>query len=323
MTPKQRVIFLPGTVSHLNMMNEVALHLKDWCACVYSPFFADGLMGRLVGSATNPRGLLSWNHASAAHKAIRERGLAEDMGVEGTYDLSVVATDLILPKKLRRWPLLLLQEGMTDPETWAFNLVRTLSFPRWMASTAAIGLSHAYERFCVASEGYRDFFVRKGVSPEKLVVTGLPAYDEIERYRDNDFPLRGYVLAATSDTRETFKFDDRRAFIRRVLKIADGRPIVFKLHPNENFARSRREIERLAPRAEIFQQGPTAEMIANCDVLITQYSTIVYIGLILGKECHSYFDLEELKRLLPLQNGGRSAARIAEVCRGIFSGRPQ
>ncbi len=56
-------------------------------------------------------------------------------------------------------------------------------------------------------------------------------------------------------------------------------------------------------------------MVANFEVLITQYSTLSYVGLELGKEVHSYFDINELKKLAPLQNGGTSSIRIADVCR--------
>jgi hypothetical protein len=56
-------------------------------------------------------------------------------------------------------------------------------------------------------------------------------------------------------------------------------------------------------------------MIANSDELITQYSTVVYIGIALGKKVHSYFDVEKLKQLAPVQNGGQSAALIADLCR--------
>jgi hypothetical protein len=52
-------------------------------------------------------------------------------------------------------------------------------------------------------------------------------------------------------------------------------------------------------------------MIANCDTLITKYSTVAYVGIILGKKVYSYFDLEELKKLAPFQNGGVSAKKIA------------
>ena len=31
-------------------------------------------------------------------------------------------------------------------------------------------------KFCVASEGYRDLFISKGVKPEKIYVTGIPNF---------------------------------------------------------------------------------------------------------------------------------------------------
>ena len=68
----------------------------------------------------------------------------------------------------------------------------------------------------------------------------------------------------------------------------------------------------------MFTDANTNHLIANCDVLITQWSTVVYVGLALGKECHSYFDLGELMRLAPLQSGGRSAAHIAAVCEELL-----
>ncbi|MDB5091460.1 MAG: hypothetical protein JWR09_5454, partial [Mucilaginibacter sp.] len=38
----------------------------------------------------------------------------------------------------------------------------------------------------------------------------------------------------------------------------------------------------------------------------------------LGKKVHSYFDVDELKRLAPIQNGGTSAKNIAGVCRNFI-----
>ena len=62
-------------------------------------------------------------------------------------------------------------------------------------------------------------------------------------------PTADYVLCCTSDTRETYKPDNRKRFIRRAVDIAAGRPLFFKLHPNENRERSTREIARWAPGA--------------------------------------------------------------------------
>jgi hypothetical protein len=193
--------------------------------------------------------------------------------------------------------------------------------PRWIAGTAATGLSGQFDVFCVASEGYRDLFVRHGVPRERLVVTGIPNFDDCARYLENDLAVRGYVLVCTSDARETLKvLDDRPAFLRWAKGIAGSRPLVFKLHPNENVARATQEIRRVFRNAPVLSTGCAEHLIANCDALVTQYSSTVFVGLALGREVHSYHDLAELRRLCPVQN--RCAARnIAAVCDGLASSR--
>jgi hypothetical protein len=243
---------------------------------------------------------------------------ADYAGRQHDYDLFVTTSDLVIQKNVRGKKLILIQEGMTDPENVMYHLVKWLKLPRYLASTSTTGLSDAYNYFCVASKGYRDLFVKKGVKPEKIVVTGIPNFDNVARYRDNDFPHRHYVLVATSDARETFKFDDREKFIRQAVEIANGRQLIFKLHPNEKIERATREIKSLAPDALVLSGGNTEHMIANCDVLVTQYSSVVYVGMALGKEVHSYFDIQMLKELTPIQNGGTSCKNIAQVCRRLL-----
>src|SRR5262249_27548234 len=127
---------------------------------------------------------------------------------------------------------------------------------------------------------------------------------------------------ATSDVRETFRRDDRERFIGDCVRIAAGRQLIFKLHPNENLERAEAEIRKFAPEQTlIYKTGNTDHMIANCEELITQYSTVVYTGIILNKKVHSYFDVDELKKLVPLQNGGRSAENIASMCRNYIDFR--
>jgi len=183
-----------------------------------------------------------------------------------------------------------------------------------MADTGMTGLSDAYRAFCVASEGYRDFFIRRGARPEKLVVTGIPNFDDCRRYCTNEFPYRHYVLACTSALRELFQREDRESFIRRAVEIAGGRQLIFKLHPSENVKRATREIRLHAPGATVFAIGSAEEMIANCDVLITRFSSIAFVGLALGKETYSDFDMDELRRLMPVQNAS-AALNIAHVWR--------
>jgi hypothetical protein len=150
----------------------------------------------------------------------------------------------------------------------------------------------------------------------------MPNHDNCARFHDNDFPHRGYVLACTSDARETLKLEDRRGFIRKALHVAAGRPLFFKLHPNENATRASSEVKTWAPGARIFVNGPTEQMVANCEALITQFSSVVFVGLALGKEVHSFHPLETLKRLMPVQNGC-AAKNIARECRRLLAKRPR
>ena len=96
--------------------------------------------------------------------------------------------------------------------------------------------------------------------------------------------------------------------------------MIFKFHPNEDLARAAREVRQYAPGALTFGQGSAEEMIANCDVLITRYSSTAFVGLALGKETHSDFPVDELRRLLPVQNNA-AAENIADVCRRVIADR--
>ena len=232
------------------------------------------------------------------------------------YDLAVVCSDLLVPKSIRVTKSIWVQEGMTDPITTLSKIVKAFDMPRYLAGNTSLnGTSNLCDIYCVASDGYREHFQKLGTDHSKIIVTGIPNFDDIKPVA-SDFPHRGFVLVATSDIRECFGYDNRPQFIRDCVAIANGRPLIFKLHPNEKRERAVQEIKENAPANTIvYTEGNINQMIVHCEELITQYSTVVYVGLALNKKVHSYFDVEELKRKAPIQNGGRSAEHIAEICR--------
>lgn len=312
---KKKILFIGGSLNQTTMMHEISKHLSDY-DCWFSPYYDDGYVGFLAKKGMLNFTILGGKFRKQTEEYLNNHNLQIDYkGLKNNYDLVFTSADLLIPKNIKNKKIILVQEGMTDPEKFAFYLVKYFNFPRWSASTSAMGMSNQYDIFCVASEGYKELFIKKGAKREKIVVTGIPNFDNAKKYLANNFPYKNYVLVATSDARETFRYENRRKFIKQCVKIADGRQLIFKLHPNEKADRAVREINKYAPGALVFQNGNTNHMIANCDVLITKYSSVVYIGLALGKEVHSSFDLNELKKLMPLQNNGTSAERIARIGR--------
>lgn len=311
---KKKILFICGSLNQTSMMHQISRFMQDY-DCYFTPYYADGFINYVVSKGYLNFSILNGPFRRSTEKYLRENNLPIDYrGLQNDYDLVYTCADLIYPKNIRNKKVILVQEGMTDPENLMFYLVKYFNLPRWLASTSTMGMSYMYDVFCVASYGYKDFFVkRKGINPDKIVVTGIPNFDNLKQYLNNDFPHHNYVLVCTSDARETFKFERRIKFIKDCVKIANGRQLIFKLHPNEKVERATKEINKYAPGALVYSTGNTNHMIANCDVLITQYSTTSFVGLALGKEVHSYFDIEELKKLLPLQNNGTSAERIARI----------
>ncbi len=319
---RKKILCVGGSLNQTTMVYQVAQYLEPEYECWFSAAFVDGFMDILVRLGIGDFTVLGGVGRRQSEEFLAEKGVPVDyQGKKNEYDLAILTSDLYIPRIIKDKKFVVIQEGMTDPEKILFHLVRIFRLPRYLASTSTNGLSNQYDAFCVASQGYKNDFARKGADPNRMYVTGIPNYDNAASYCDNDFPYHGYVLVTTSDLRETYKFDNRKKFIRQVLEIAAGRQIIFKLHPNENVERATREIHQQAPHALVYAAGNTHEMIANCDVLITQHSTVVYTGIALGKEVHSYFDVDQLYRLAPWQNGGMSAQNIAEVCRRLVEGR--
>jgi len=315
---KKKILFIGGSLNQTTMMHQISQYFGD-CECFFSSFYATGAIDLLVKRGLLNFTILGGKFREQTENYFKEKNLVTDyQGRNNDYDLVFTCQDIMVPRNIKRTKLVLIQEGMTEPENISYYLVKLLSLPRWLAGTSMTGLSNAYDLFFVASEGYRELFISKGVDPSKIRVTGIPNFDHASQFLQNDFPYRNYVLVATSDRRETMNFEDRKKFIQKVLGIANGRLVIFKLHPNEKWERATKEINKYAPGALVYTNVDINPLIANCDVLVTIHSSVVYMGMALGKEVHSAFSVELLKKLTPIQNNGTSASEIASISRNYF-----
>ncbi len=230
---RKRIFFICGSMNQTTQMHQISKHLSDY-EHSFSPYYCHGfdeILRRL--------GLIEFTIAGnkvvgLSRTYLQNHGLLIDyQGKNGPYDLVVTCSDVYLQRNIRDHRIVLVQEGMIDPESIIFHLVKRFRFlPRWLGNTAATGLSDAYRAFCVASEGYRDLFIRKGVHPEKIVVTGIPNFDNCRRYCTNDFPHRHYVLVCTSGQRELLQREDRVAFIRRAVADRGGPAAYLQASPD-------------------------------------------------------------------------------------------
>ena len=326
---RKKILFITGSVNQTSQMYQIAGHLHDF-DCWFSQVFPDTPFLRAVLKYTSIAGttVLSPHFRAKAESYLIENNCRIDYGGDNNrYDLVVNCTDMIVAKKFRQTKTVWVQEGMIDKPSLLTGLVKAIGVaPYFTGDTSLNGQTNVCDIYCAASVGYKNYFANNGTDAAKLIVTGIPNYDNQAQFMDNDFPFHNYVMVATSDMRETYRFENRPAFIKRAVKIADGRQLLFKLHPNEKTDRAEAEIRKHAPAGTlIYSAGNTSQMIANCCELVTQYSTVVYTGIALGKKVHSYFDTEELNRLAPVQNGGTSAKNIAQVCHAYinFEGRKE
>jgi len=313
-----KILFLVGSMNQTTQMHKIARELPGM-DCWFSQTYSDSWMAQILIKRTEilDNTILSGQFKRNTDQYLRDHHLQVDYeGKLNTYDMVFHCTDMVLPKALLKSKTVWIQEGMVDPFTWKSALVKKMGLPLWMTNDTSLnGTSNGCDLYFVGSQGYKEHFAKLGTEASKIFVTGMPNYDDVKRFLQNDFPHKGYVMVATSDIRETARKDNRIEFIQDCVRIASGRPLLFKLHPNERVDRASEEIRAHTPSDTlIFSRGNTNEMIANSVELITQYSTVVYIGMALGLPVHSYFNLEELRTLCPIQNNGRSAKAIAKIC---------
>jgi hypothetical protein len=321
-----RILFVCGSIDQTVQMVEIANQLSD-CDCRFTPYRGQALNGWFTQNGLAHKLATTKKLQGRCLNYMIEHQLALDTpDMAGDYDVVVSTPDLDLHKAIRLCRLVLVQNAMIDHdmveevrESAAGRLVHGIPFlARWLTHASSSAGDDSYDKLCVASEGYRDLFVRYGVDRSRIVVTGIPKLDNYASFIRNDFPYRDYALVVTSEEREAFQFESHRHFVQDALRIARGWQVLFRIPAGDKRQRIIDEVQEWAPSAKVFTDGEVGPMVANCSMLITQCPSVAFMGMALGKELHSYMNLAKAYVLLPLQNGGQSAANIARVCRPLL-----
>ena len=316
---KPKVLFIGGSLNQTTMMHKIAKQLPE-CEAYFTPYYASGPLWVMTKLKLLEFTIMGGTFKRKTLEYIKEHNLKLDYeGKNDDYDLVFTCQDLIVPRQIKKFKTILVQEGMTDPPDWRYHVTRFLGLGRWCASTSMTGLSHMYDYFCVASEGFRELFIDRGVNPNKIRVTGIPNFDDFEKMRNLEFEHKNFVLVATSDVRETTKYENRKQFLLNAKDIAGKKQLIVKLHPNEIVKKRTAEVKKYLPDALVYHGVSIDPMLANCDALVTRFSSTIFPALALGKEVFSNIQIEDIKKLTPLQNGGTSAKAIAEVAKELLA----
>ena len=316
---KPKILFIGGSLNQTTIMHQISKELPE-CEAYFTPYYASGPLWVMTKLKMLEFTIMGGEFKRKTLEYIKSNNLRLDFeGRNDDYDLVLTSQDLIVPRNIKKFKTILVQEGMTDPPDWRYHVTRFLGLGRWCASTSMTGLSHMYDYFCVASEGFREQFIDRGVNPNKIRVTGIPNFDDLNNLKNLEFEHKNFVLVATSDVRETTKYENRKEFLLNAKKIAGDKQIIVKLHPNERVKKRTLEVKKYLPDALVYHGVSIDPMIANCDALVTRFSSTIFPAIALGKEVHCNIDLTEIKRLFPIQNGGTSAKTIADVARELLA----
>jgi len=320
MSTKKNILCLGGSRNQTSQLHQIAQYLEADYNIFYSQVFGEGFLFKAaaeIGFFDNTVLGRDSSFTKASQQYIKAHNLNYDYRGQSKgikYDLALLSTDMIVPKSFKNIKTVWIQEGMIDPITSFGRLVKKLGLPAYAtASTALNGTSNKADLYFAMSRGYKNYFKAYGTESSKILVTGVPNFDNIHSLMNTSYNERGFVLVATSDIRELGGNDDRIFLIKEAIRIANGRKLIFKPHPNESIERVISEIKSVHPNPCIITEPIIDILIAHCDVLITQYSSCVYQGLVLGKKVYSYFPIEELEIKKPIQNGGKSGKIISGI----------
>ena len=188
---------------------------------------------------------------------------------------------------------------VADSRSRVFGLIAQTKDIPWMDIQFGVYGKEAVEWCFVASDKVavwgktsRDLFVNLGVEPKKLLITGSPRFDYLERYQSHvqsAVPLRVlfasmYSLVSYGDIGD-FKLilKNIKHSIFRIAKNIKDVELIVKLHPIEDEQSTRSIVSESASITWVNGKSDIRDQIRYCDVFITLGSTSTMDALKAGK----------------------------------------
>ncbi len=118
------------------MMYKISQQLPDYDH-YFTPYYADGFLKMLLKAGLVEYTVLGGKFRKNTEKFLSERNLKMDYeGKQHDYDYVFTCSALYIPKNKKKKKIVLVQEGMTDPEKLNYYIVRYLGLPRYLGATS-------------------------------------------------------------------------------------------------------------------------------------------------------------------------------------------
>ena len=123
---KKNILFSCGSMNITTQMQQIAAELPEYDR-YFTPFYADGFIKLLNTLNLVEFTIIGDKRAGECYRYLEDQKLTIDYGgKQHDYDLVVTCSDLVLQKNVRDKKLIVVQEGITDPERFSYHLVKTL-----------------------------------------------------------------------------------------------------------------------------------------------------------------------------------------------------
>lgn len=180
---KKKILFIIGSVNQTSQMHQISSFLPEY-DCYFTQFFDDNpIVKFMLKVGIMEQTILSGHFKRNSEEYLKKHNLKNDYRMEiynHKYDMVVMCTDMVFVDRIKNLKTVWVQEGMTDPLNRWGRFVRKFGLhPAFTLSTSLNGSMNRCDIYCVGSLGYKEKFIKQGTDGERLVITGIPNFDNL------------------------------------------------------------------------------------------------------------------------------------------------
>src|ERR1700744_3967412 len=131
MRRNRKILFITGSLNQTSQMHQIARELPEF-DCWFSQLFTDSPLGNFIIKHTPlfDNTVMGGQFRKNSEQYLRDNNLQIDYrALKNEYELVVYCADMLVPKRMRQYKTVWVQEGMTDRFTIIGKIVKKLGLP--------------------------------------------------------------------------------------------------------------------------------------------------------------------------------------------------